>query len=130
MAKMPPPPSGHGVAIVIAAHPAGKERQPPPGWKAPDEEPMPGEEPEKDPNAKATEEEAGVVREDAHCSDCKFYDANTGECAKVEGNFAPSDGCARFFEAMSDEDEDEPDADDQGGAPDMDADDAQEGGAA
>lgn len=119
MPKMPPP--SHGVAIVIAAHPApGKEKMPPPGMKMPDDPEEEDEDgPEKDKDGKVAPENAGVVRDDQHCSDCKNYSGDTGECSKVSGNFAPSDGCADFFEAVSGEDE--PDADDT--EPDADSDD-------
>ena len=113
--SMMPPPGGpgHGVAIIIAAHPddsKDKGRMPPPGMSIPDEDapPMAGEEPDdkKDAGGKVTPEAAGVVREDEHCAACKNYSATTGECSKVQSSLSPEDGCAMYFDPIG-EDEDE-----------------------
>ena len=82
---------------------------------------------EKSDGSKVPREKALVIEEDHRCSNCEHYDATSGECAKVEGYFDPGAACLRYFEPMGDEDSDEPDADDAGGPPDMDADDTQGG---
>ena len=124
--RMSPPGSPqHGVAIVIAAHPSssGNGRMSPPGTKPDDPMAAPDDAtPGKDKDGKTSPEDAQVIREDQHCGDCKNYDATSGACSKVSGNFSPEDGCLMYFEAMQESDE-EPGADDQGGAPDADTDD-------
>ncbi len=108
---MPPPGEGHGIAIVIGAHPASG-KMPPPGA---DDKPM------SDSDGKVSPEEATIIRSDEHCIDCKNYDPTSGECAKISGSFDPQDACVKFFEAIGN---DEPDADDTGGTPDNDSDDS------
>ncbi len=71
---------------------------------------------------KVTREKALFIPADHHCKDCVNYDASSGDCSKVEGVFDAEDSCLRYFRHANPEDE-EPDADDQGGPPDMDADD-------
>ena len=111
MAKGMPPPGGHGpgVAIVIGpAHDGASGKMPPPGSDAPQ------------PGGKASPEEAGVVKADAHCIDCDNYSPDTGACSKVEGSFDPDDACSKYFEPVAnDESNEAPDADDKGsqGAP-------------
>lgn len=51
--------------------------------------------------SKMSTDEALVVRADHHCKDCKQYQANSGECLKVDGVFDPEDGCMRWFTPMS-----------------------------
>ena len=131
MAKMPPPERGKGMAIVIAAHPAGPSKggkMPPPGMSDDAMPPDPAAAPddagaEKDKDGKISPDAAGVIRDDQHCVNCKNYDANSGMCSKVSGSFSPDDACVQYFEAMQDDDDSEPDADDQDGAPDNDEDD-------
>ena len=78
---------------------------------------------DEEDEGKASPEKAIVIRADNHCKDCKNYDTMTGDCSEVEGVFQPEDGCWSFFSGMHDE----PDADEAGGAPDADADDAKMG---
>lgn len=111
--KMAPP--GHGVAVIIAEKPQGADqskRMPPPGQSL-----------QHSSEGKADPAEAGVVREDSHCIDCEHYDSSSGECEKVAGILAPSDGCVRYFQRAQGDNDDEPDADEQGGPSDNDADD-------
>lgn len=63
--------------------------------------------------------------ESDHCKNCQNWHADTGECDKVEGTWSPDDACVKYFTPMG---QGEPDADEQGGPPDYDADDAQQGG--
>ena len=104
--RMPPP----GLTIVVA-HP----KEGGPGKRM---EPPTGDEPKGD--GKSSPEEAGVVRADEHCVDCAHYDPTSGDCAKVSGSFDPQDACMQYFEKIG---ADEPDADEEGGPPDEDADD-------
>lgn len=110
--KMAPP--GHGVAVIIAEKPQGADQS--------KRMPPPGESLQHSSEGKADPAEAGVIRHDQHCIDCKNYDSSTGECAKVAGTFAPEDGCVKYFDP-AEGDNDEPDADEQGGPSDNDADD-------
>lgn len=50
---------------------------------------------------KMSAEEAGVVRSDHHCKDCKQYQAQSGNCRKVAGVYEPEDACWRWFTPMS-----------------------------
>jgi len=105
MAKMPPPGTeGHGVAIIIGTPKGGasSDRMPPPGM------------PDKDPNGKASRDEAGFVGAEQHCVDCEIYDVQTGDCSKVEGSMDPQDGCSAYFQPVSDSEGDN-DADDSNG---------------
>jgi hypothetical protein len=107
MAKMPPPGGdGPGVAIVIGTHgdkPGGKMA--PPG--TPDKPQGSG---------KASPEEAGVVKADAHCIDCQNYAPDTGACSAVDGTYDPDDACSKYFQPVADDDSgEEPDADDAAG---------------
>lgn len=67
--------------------------------------------------------EHDIVRADQHCIDCKWYNVDDGTCQKWSGQYDPQDACWKYFDPAGDEDEQEPDADDQGGASDNDADD-------
>jgi hypothetical protein len=115
MARMPPPGSDSGIAMsapVPKSAPSG--RMPPPGT------------PEKVAGAKASRDEAGFVGAENHCIDCAMYDVETGDCAKVEGVFQPDDACAKFFEAVPDDESQEsgPDADDDSAGPPASGDDS------
>lgn len=104
--RMPPPGSGHGVAIVIAPDKGDGGKMPPPGGKVGPED-----------SGKASPDDAGVIRAAMHCIDCENYSPDTGSCAKVEGSFEPDDACLKYFEPVQDDESNEaPDADDQGGA--------------
>lgn len=112
MARMAPPDSkGPDMVIAIGAKPkeSSNGRMKPPG--TPDD-PQGG--------GKATDEEAGAVMESDHCKNCKNWHADTGECDKVEGVWSPDDACVKYFEPVGGG---EPDADEQGGTSDYDADD-------
>ena len=102
-----PPGSPGGVAILIGHAEPRNGKMPPPGVRPGDGSPMGG---------KASAEEAGVVLDSEHCVDCKNYEMTSGNCLRVEGTYAPQDGCARYFEANGG-DHSEPDADDTGEAP-------------
>lgn len=109
MAQMPPP--------GMSADPMPKDgmpsgRMPPPGTDM--------NAPKKGEDGKVSPDDAGVIRADQRCIDCRNYDATSGDCSKVSGSFDPTDACSDYFDAIN---SDEPDADDMGGAPDMDADD-------
>jgi hypothetical protein len=111
---MPPPGTGKpSLTVAVAVPKPGAGRMPPPGTSKSNG---------AAPGAKASPEEALVVREGHQCSDCANWQ-DGGSCTKVDGQFAPGDACLRYFKAMGMAD-DEPDADDQGGPPDMDADDS------
>lgn len=107
--RMPPP----GLTVVIG-HPKGD--MPKPGGRMQ----PPGMQDGPTGSGKASPEDAGVVRSDEHCIDCKNYDPTSGECAKVDGSYDPQDGCKDYFDKIGG---DEPDADESGGMPDDDADD-------
>ncbi len=66
-------------------------------------------EPEPDDNAgaKVSREKALVVEAAHHCGQCENYQAESGECSKVEGSFDPDDACLRYFTPMSDHQEPE-----------------------
>lgn len=68
-----------------------------------------------------------ITRSNEHCIDCENYNPQDGSCAKWDGSFDPQDACKKYFSALSDQDQ-EPDADDQGGPSDQDADDQAGGG--
>lgn len=119
---MPPP----GLAVII--HPGGGPPDAGPKGGGP-KMPPPGQELEHAGGNKATPEEAGVIRDDEHCSNCTHYVADTGECEKVEGYLSPDDTCEKYFEPLKG-DSDEPDSDEQGGPSDNDADDQPGGQAA
>src|SRR5215469_12019357 len=113
--RTPPPGQDKGIMIAIGvpkrdggAKGGAPERQNPPGT----DETWGGQ--------KVSGEEAGLVLEGEHCIDCTMYHPDTGECDKVEGSLATADGCAKYFDPIEGK---EPDADDQGGQPDNDADD-------
>lgn len=122
---MPPPGSNHGkggpglmIAIGVPKRGADSDRggrMSPPGT------------PSRDPGGKVSAEEAALVLDNAHCIDCTMYHPDSGECDKVEGTLSPQDGCYNYFNAIKGGGEDEPDADDQGGPSDNDADDRQSG---
>ena len=104
--RMPPPGSkGPGVAIIVAEHKADG-RMPPPGMK------------DQQGSGKVSPEDAKLVLADEHCNDCTMYHHDTGECDKVDGTMDPQDGCYEYFQRAN-----EPDADEQGGPSDNDADD-------
>lgn len=111
---MPPPGEGKKPGGLVIAVGVGKDK---PG--ASSEDPAAGK-------AKASAEQAHVVRNNEHCKDCVHYQGESGECEKVDGTFDPEDSCVRYFEAAGGG-EKEPDADEAGGMPDQDADDQQQG---
>ncbi len=103
---MPPPgASRSGMTDTIAAK--GPEKMPPPGAM---------DKPAGD--GKVSPEEAGVIRADQRCIDCKNYDPTSGDCGKVQGSFDPGDACMQYFDAIGDDTP--PDTDDQNGALDDD----------
>ncbi len=113
----PPGMKGKKPGIMIAV---GVDK--PKGMKAPGlEDKAPMKPDAEDEGGKASVAEAHKVGADQHCKDCANYQAESGECSKVDGYWDPEDACVRYFEAAGNEEE--PDADDQGGAPDADADD-------
>lgn len=135
--KMPPPKTdgsskrpGLVVAVGMTKPKSGQSGQsgpsggkmPPPGI----DHPEPHDQDETS-GGKATAEKALVVRDTHHCKDCLNWMGDTGECEKVEGTFSPEDACLRYFTHASESDEQEPDADEQGGPPDMDSDDQASG---
>lgn len=110
MAKMPPPGAKPSLMIAVGtAKPKGEDTPPKPPAD-PTEDPT---EPDDDDD-KLAPEKAMVIRGDQHCSNCSNYHAEDGSCEKVQGQMSPDDACVVFFSGMSDE---EPDADDMGGAP-------------
>ncbi len=84
--------------------PPQQEKMPPPGM-AP--------EPEAEGSGKVTREECLFVTADKHCGNCTHYQDDQS-CDKVEGQMEPEDACLRYFEAVGEgeEKEPEPDADD------------------
>ena len=108
--RMPPPgPSNKKPGLVIAVGvPKGASgkgnRMPPPGLDHVEEHDTaaPGAAGE---GAKATREKALVIPDDHHCKDCANWTPETGECAKVEGNFSPDAACLRYFGHLNAEDE-------------------------
>lgn len=116
--KPMPPPGGRkpgGLMIAIGMPKGGAKNQ---ASTAP--EPAPDDQ----PSNKMSAEDALVIREDKHCRNCANYMAESGECEKVDGMFSPDDACLRYFEPAG-SDQDEPDADEQGGPSDADADEMQ-----
>lgn len=103
--KMPPPERGSAPKMA-----------PKDGMPEGDDKPEAG-------GKKASPDKAIVIKADAHCISCSNYDPQSGNCEEVDGVFEPEDACHAYFEPMGGDNEQEPDADDQGGAPDMDADD-------
>lgn len=114
---MPPPEKGPAVIIGIGAKKPGDDGAPP----SPDGSGNGGA-------GKASPHKAIVITADSHCKDCQNYHPDTGECDKVEGSFEPEDACHAYFTPISGDQDQEPDADDMGGAPDNDADDADSSG--
>jgi hypothetical protein len=55
--------------------------------------------------AEATREKALFIPADHHCKDCANWTPDTGECSKVEGVMDPEDCCARYFQHLNPEDE-------------------------
>lgn len=108
MARMAPPGSPAVVVAIGKARDSGK--MPPPGQASP-------------AKGKASAEEAQAVMSNEHCVDCQNWTPDTGECAKVDGTWAPEDACRVYFQAVSQDEEEsregEPPsggADDAGGA--------------
>lgn len=110
-----------GASLIIGiGKPKGGPPPPPPGMKdAPGMSDMKSDATDDtgdetgDDSGKKSPEEALVVRAGQDCDDCKNYQADTGECAKVSGQFSPEDSCLRYFEAKDDgSNDDMPDSDD------------------
>lgn len=112
MAGRQDPPGKPGVMVAIGIpKPDGKSgRMAPPGAG------------QGGPAGKMSPDEAIVIRANEHCIDCQNYNPQDGSCSKVDGNFDPQDSCHEAFSPISGG---EPDADDQGGPSDQDADDSQ-----
>ena len=97
MARMDPPSGKPKTAIAISVRPG---KMGPPGME--DDAPAPDGEPS---GGKASVAEAHKVGAEQHCSDCKNYQAESGDCTKVEGYWDPDDACVRYFTPMGGEDE-------------------------
>lgn len=97
------------------AFPPSSERMPPPGKKPsaviaigiePKGKPM-GADPD-DIGGKESEADAIVLRGgEKTCESCVNYDAQQGSCEKVDGQFDPDDRCLRYYEAGSEENEEQ-----------------------
>ncbi len=59
---------------------------------------------------KASREKALVVLAAHHCGQCENYQAESGECSKVEGSFDPDDACLRYFTPISEGEQEEPES--------------------
>lgn len=107
--------------------PGSKKKMPmpdmaPKGMRPPGSKEMPPEEKPEEEGGKHTAEEAHPVRADQHCKDCANYQAESGDCSKVDGYWDPEDACVRFFEAGSGDDEDAEDpAEEAGESPEEEA---------
>jgi hypothetical protein len=116
MAMMPPPGMKKKPAVTIAVGIGKPKGMPPPG-SLKDEPPAPDEVPAEGGEKKVSAEDALVVRADKHCDSCANYDAASGDCAKVDGYFDPSDACLRYYEPVSDDEGAEDPAEEAGETP-------------
>lgn len=93
---------GSPAIIIGVGRKKGPPSMPPPEDGAP-AKPKMGDDSNKPatPGKKASIAAAHKVGADQHCSNCTNYQAQSGECDKVQGMWEPDDACVRYFTPAS-----------------------------
>lgn len=97
-------PRKHGIDVIIGIGKPRGPMPPRPGSSGLQNSPAPnplGSGPNSDPDGdgqKASADDAQVFDSTQGCGACANFDAPTGSCSVVEGQFSPTTGCINYFE--------------------------------